>query len=119
MGYIYLISTDSFGNRVYKIGRTRRAIDKRLNELRTSNANPLEVLYSFKTNWVNQLESRLHLHFKDKRMEGEWFLLDNEDIDKFPFLCKEYNDLYQMLFDENPFFKKYINNKNYKGDSIG
>jgi hypothetical protein len=108
---IYLISTEYFGKRVYKIGRTKRPIEKRLNELRTSNANPLEVLFIFPTKWGTQLESRLHLHFKDKRMEGEWFSLDESDIKEFPSLCKEYSDIYQMLFDENPFFKKYITSK--------
>jgi hypothetical protein len=105
---IYLITTEYFGKKVYKIGRTKRPIEKRLNELRTSNANPLEVLFVYKTNWGTQVERRLHTNFRKKRMEGEWFNLTEEDVKNFTNLCKEYSDMYQMLYDENPFFKKYI-----------
>lgn len=114
---IYLITTEYFGKRVYKIGRTQRPIEKRLNELRTSNANPLEVLFVYQTDWGLQVEKRLHRHFNDKRMEGEWFNLDENDVSEIPALCQKYNNLYQMLYEENPFFSKMV--KGYKGAKIG
>lgn len=107
---IYLITTEYFGKRVYKIGITKREVEKRLNELRTSNAKPLEVLFIYKTHWGTQIERRLHIHFDKKRMEGEWFDLDIDDIKNIPSLCEKYNDLYQTLYNENPFFGKMIKN---------
>lgn len=74
-----------------KIGFTHN-IKQRLNTLRSSSGDDLEILYTYRPNniRVNQLENRLHIHFAKQRLFGEWFNLDIESMD-FPSLCLHYD----------------------------
>ena len=77
-GYVYLFK-DRYG--LYKIGRSlnpwQRAKD-------ISQPNYLiRVICTLKTNDAFLLERELHERFADKRVEGEWFELDEADVDYF------------------------------------
>lgn len=76
-GYVYLLQS-STGH--YKIGRTRNPEDR----LRTFGVMlPFEVEYVcvIQTPDMFKLESDLHNLFSQKRVSGEWFSLDNTDVD--------------------------------------
>lgn len=84
-GYVYLLKSPTG---YYKIGRAKNP-EKRLE---TFNVKlPFEVdfeclIYSDDM-WF--LERELHIKFKDKRVQGEWFKLDDEDIAYIKSLVSE------------------------------
>lgn len=83
-GYVYLIKSPK---NYYKIGRTKNPKDRR----RTFSVKlPFEVefLCLIQTNDMYALERTLHKHFKSKRVNGEWFKLDLEDLNKIKSLEK-------------------------------
>lgn len=74
-GYVYVIRSPHG----YKIGKSRRLHDRtRLFAVKLP--FPIEVVM---TGWFpncSEAERRLHRTFHDKRLEGEWFALDNHDL---------------------------------------
>ncbi|MFJ4633594.1 GIY-YIG nuclease family protein [Streptomyces sp. NPDC088847] len=60
-----------------KIGKTGN-VTQRLSQLQTASPFPLRVWWSKETADPD-LEAKLHRHFADKRMSGEWFQFDETD----------------------------------------
>lgn len=85
-GYVYLI-TDSHGN--YKIGETSDLLT-RMNsyERLLPYFKPIATARHSKH---KDTEKRLHRVFKNKRIKGEWFKLDDTEIEKFISSLKEMN----------------------------
>jgi hypothetical protein len=102
MGFVYLLTNDY---NHYKIGITTRTIEKRLKELQTGNSEKIDIIKSFKTDHYFAVESWLHRKFKSKRLEGEWFDLDDSIISEFDNMCKEIESTVILLKEQNPFFK--------------
>ncbi len=78
-GYVYLMTNESAN---YKIGFTTYPVEKRLKELNrsTSLSHTIEISgYAFVENCV-ALEKELHKRYKYKRLKGEWFALDKDDV---------------------------------------
>lgn len=78
-GYVYVL-TALHDDTVYKIGRTNNPSDR----LRTFNVKlpfDVEYLHVIKTSDMHALEGQLHRKFGSKRVNGEWFKLDNDDLD--------------------------------------
>lgn len=73
--YIYIIKSWDY----YKIWRTIN-IKKRINKYITENPNDVEVIHYYKSNDYISSELNLHLKFKDKNHNREWFILNDEDI---------------------------------------
>lgn len=75
-GYVYLLKSTSG---YYKIGHTGNP----KNRLRTFNVKlPFEVEFEclIQCDDMRHLEKTLHNHFDNKRVNGEWFNLEAEDI---------------------------------------
>lgn len=75
-GFVYLIQSDTG---YYKIGKTRNPN----NRMRTFNVKlPFEVSYAclIKTDHMSALENELHRLYASKRVNGEWFRLDEDDV---------------------------------------
>lgn len=92
-GYIYLIEDKTFTHYV-KIGQSVRP-NERIQRL--AGQMPIDVefemIYTKETDDVNRKERVLHMFFADKRKKGEWFELDEGDIE----LVKKYmNDEVQL-----------------------
>ena len=102
---IYLISSTYENQTFYKIGWTKRSPEKRLKELRTANSQDLKIEKVFKSKFGPKIESNLHRRFSSKRKNGEWFELDIKDVDEFENLCKEQNDMFKILIEENKLFQ--------------
>ena len=71
-GYIYFIK-DNLGH--IKIGVAQN-VKTRLSSLQTANPMQLELYQVFKVENINvahRIEQRLHSHFRDYRIKGEWF----------------------------------------------
>lgn len=75
MGNLYVIRATDTG--YYKIGVTSRSVEDRLKELQTGNHVRLEVVRCYEFGNVEKVEKKLHEHFLDRRISGEWFDLPN------------------------------------------
>lgn len=75
-GYVYVIQHDG----LHKIGRTKNP-DRRIEkELQPRLPREVTVVHIIKAENMFELESALHDRFADKRLNGEWFELDEGDI---------------------------------------
>lgn len=77
-------------NGVYKIGITTTTIAKRVKSLQTGNAYKITRYWSKKCSNYVQMEKYFHRKFAKKRMCGEWFALDDKDLE-FIKNCKRYS----------------------------
>ena len=102
MGFVYLIESIDAGT--CKIGITKNDPNKRLKQLSTGNDSPLILVSTFKTDNYRKLESWLHRKYSDKRLNGEWFMLSEEDINSFTATCHSINETITILLKENDFF---------------
>lgn len=75
IGYVYVVKLDKH----YKIGISKTP-ESRLKEF-TLLPYELETIILERVIDYDKREKELHEHFADKRVRGEWFLLDNNDIE--------------------------------------
>jgi len=104
MGFVYLLENSNDSNTVYKIGFTKGTIQSRIKPLQTGNAYEITELYKFKTKYNQKLETCLHRHYKMDRMKGEWFNINETEVENFLNICERLEKAFDSLKD-NPFFK--------------
>ena len=75
-GYIYVIKA---GNH-YKIGRSKTQND-RVKSYSTHNPHPIEVIINKQVAGYKNLEVELHEMFKEQRVKGEWFELNQDHLE--------------------------------------
>jgi hypothetical protein len=102
-GYVYFLESE-FG---WKIGKTRD-LKRRFRIFDVKLPFKFAVRYIIKTHLMNDLEKHFHVYFKDKNLNGEWFLIRSEDIidsvSKMPeYKLKRYHQESSHLID-----KKYL-----------
>jgi hypothetical protein len=73
--YIYVMLNSRNG--LYKIGRSNNPI-KRENTLQSEEP---EISMLFQVPGTHEVETRLHQQYSSKRIRGEWFRLEQSDID--------------------------------------
>ena len=72
--YIYLMESQG----KYKIGRAKN-VERRLMDARAFDPK-IELIHTIKTSDNVLFERKLHEHFKNQRVDGEWFNLSKEDV---------------------------------------
>ena len=77
-GFVYVMKSGRF----YKIGSSGN-VERRNYELGIKLPEDLRILHKIRTDDPIGIESYWHNRFKDKRKQGEWFDLSNEDISAF------------------------------------
>jgi biotin operon repressor len=77
-GYVYVVKN---GSNKYKIGYTKSSVKRRIATLQTALHSPIYIVAYFKTDNPVALERELHNRFNDKRLIGEWFSLDDDDVE--------------------------------------
>jgi hypothetical protein len=103
---IYLICcTDVSGNKMHKIGFTKRTIERRIKEFKTGNANDFYLIDSFKSKWGTKIEAKLHKQFKSKRVNGEWFMLSDSDILEFGKICETLHEGFEFIANNNTYYQ--------------
>lgn len=102
MGTVYLLN--AWGTDNYKIGVTKRKIEKRIKQLQTGCPDEIILIKQFDCEHYRKVESFLHRQHASKRIEGEWFVLDDLDIKLFELNCQKHNDTIKLLIEKNPFF---------------
>lgn len=75
-GYVYVLKAGPF----YKIG-VSKDVAKRVKQLSTLPPFDLEIIHTIWTEDSYGLEAELHEYFNSKRKNGEWFTLDEADIE--------------------------------------
>lgn len=76
-GYVYFVQ--EYMNGTFKIGKTKH-IEKRMNLFNIKLPFENKLIYLIKTGNHHQTEVAFHKHFSNKRLEGEWFSLNREDM---------------------------------------
>lgn len=94
---IYLICSEIGDEKRYKIGYTRRTVEQRIKEFKTGNASEFTIVDTFKTKWGTKVEAALHRRLKHKKVSGEWFVLDEEDVQSFNETCQQIHDNFEVL----------------------
>ncbi len=79
-GYVYMIKHGK--RREYKIGRTNNPI-RREGEIGTELPERITPIHYIGTDDPAGIEHYWHNRFKDRRKNGEWFELSNEDVQSF------------------------------------
>ncbi len=75
-GYTYLVANGAH----YKIGITTKTPQSRIAELQTGSPTKIEISgYCYNKNAL-EMEQLLHKKFANKRLEGEWFALNDDDV---------------------------------------
>lgn len=77
-GYVYLVKA-VYPERIYKIGKSSEP-KKRLKKMGVKLPFPIEVMHLIRTDDMSKCERALHIEYDDKRLEGEWFELDERDV---------------------------------------
>lgn len=104
MFFIYLVCSEINGQKLHKIGYTRRTIEKRIKEFKTGNASDIYLVDSFQSEWGTKIESMLHKIYKSKKVEGEWFNLDEDDVNRFNTHCSTIHNNLKLISEQNTYF---------------
>ena len=77
--YVYIIQSLER----YKIGWSGdlKTIQRRFNRLNLMNAYGITLVLIIRSRRSHKIKSELHNQFADKRIHGEWFCLDQSDLD--------------------------------------
>jgi len=102
MGYVYLLNASNTNH--YKIGVTKKDVNKRVKQLQTGNANEIIVINQYESDNYNKLEGWMHRKFSSRRVEGEWFELSDDDVLSFIGECEKADKTITYLINENPFY---------------
>ena len=103
---IYLVCSEINGEKLHKIGYTRRPIEKRIKEFKTGNASDIYLVDSFQSEWGTKIESQLHRIFKQKKLSGEWFELEQKDIKLFREHCQKIHDNLEIISNNNSYYQE-------------
>lgn len=101
---VYLICSEFEGRKLYKIGYTRRPIEKRIKEIKTGNGSDIYLIESFKSQWGTKIEAQLHKFFKSKKVNGEWFDLTESEVKSFKERCKLSHDMLELITTSNTYY---------------
>jgi hypothetical protein len=101
---VYLVCSEIDGKKLHKIGFTRRTPEIRIKEFKTGNASNMSVVNRFNSKWGTKIESRLHNLFFQKKVNGEWFELDESDIEKFSEVCQLIDKNLNLISENNTYF---------------
>lgn len=77
-GYVYVLQME--GHPYYKIGRTVN-LTRRVSQISPQMPGKLELVKARHVGNCEWAETNLHKEFKDRRLNGEWFLLDRECLE--------------------------------------
>lgn len=107
MGYVYLLFCVGIdGSEGYKIGITKRDINKRISELQTGNDSKIQLLKQYQSENYLKVEKWLHRKYNSFKTESnnEWFALQPEHVISFIKDCEEADNNINFLLNNNPFY---------------
>jgi len=78
--FVYLVHD---GTGAYKIGYTKDLSKRIWGQIQPAYPRRLELIHAIETEYAEALEAYWHSRFADKRLNGEWFALTEEDVECF------------------------------------
>lgn len=78
VGFVYIILNTRLN--IYKIGKSKNP-QSRIKGIALQTIDPIETIHVFAVKDMGKSESFLHNHFQEKRVTGEWFRLENADLE--------------------------------------
>ena len=106
MNQVYLIKR--VDENKYKVGVTKNT-KQRIQTLQTANAEKLELIITYPSSmWAYRIETAFKKQYKPQQMNGEWFELNENDINGFEKFCKKQESTFEFLYESNVIFKKMI-----------
>jgi predicted GIY-YIG superfamily endonuclease len=118
---IYIIKTSK---RLYKIGKTKD-LQKRIAAYHTHLPIIFRVVRQYMLENIDELEEALHIVFQHKRVKGEWFELNNDELIICDNIARNYaleklqkqNKSYRKIeFGTNPLLQVMEANQKYLND---
>ncbi len=106
MYIVYLICAEIEGKRLYKIGHTKRSAEVRLKEFKTGNASDMYIVQTFRSEWGTKVESSLHRRYRSKKIQGEWFDLDEVEVEQFYENCEHIHNMFNLI-SETTYYQQY------------
>jgi hypothetical protein len=103
MYQVYLISSNNQQGKRYKIGYTRNDVSKRIKQLKTGNSDELILEQLYTSKWGTKIEAILHRKYSNSKISGEWFNLDQNQVEGFLIECKNLDDYYKSLIENSTF----------------
>lgn len=82
VGYIYVLKAD--GSDFYKIGKSKEYTD-RIKKLRIQLPFKVGIYCVFKTTSTDEVERLIHDQWKENRVNGEWFKIDEDQIEQLKY----------------------------------
>jgi hypothetical protein len=107
-GFVYLLMSVSEENEfTYKIGITKRDIKYRISELQTGNPNKISLLRKYESKYYLKIERWMHRQHGLNKTEAknEWRKLSDEAVFSFMDDCKEADDNFKFLQENNSLFE--------------
>jgi exosome complex RNA-binding protein Rrp4 len=101
---VYLISAETNGKKLYKIGYTKRKVEERIKEFKTGNTAVFSIIEVFNSKWGTKIEASLHRQFNTKKVGGEWFDLDENDLNNYLNLCEQLHNNFEIIENNNTYF---------------
>ena len=95
---LYLIHQED--SDLYKIGVSKH-VRKRLKENQTGNGNKLEIIHIVPSEMPYKVEAIIHQRWQNKRKNGEWFFLEEDDVNNFEKFCREIEGCLNFLNNNN------------------
>lgn len=83
-GFVYLIQMT--GTNFYKIG-VASCVERRVKEIQTSNPHEIKIIQTCEFRNPYAIENKIHKKLKKNRKQGEWFELNETDVD---VICTRY-----------------------------
>jgi len=75
----------------YKIGITRKTVDDRYYGLGLLMPGKFETLFAYNIIDLSKAEQSIHTILTNNRVNGEWFILNQDDIDLIKNICERMN----------------------------
>jgi hypothetical protein len=101
---VYLICAETNGKKLFKIGHTRRKVEERIKEFKTGNTAIFSIVEIFNSKWGTKIEANLHKQFRNKRLNGEWFDLDENDLNNYLNLCEQLHNNFEIIENQNTYY---------------
>jgi hypothetical protein len=79
-GIVYVLQAE--GQDLFKIGRVKENLERRIKTLQTGCPFTIKLYTSFPSQFPERLEKLLHRLLIDSRQKGEWFASSREQIDR-------------------------------------
>lgn len=101
MKKIYLLECDQEEGKIYKIGVTQKNISERIKELDNGNPKEIRVVSEYITEYPYKVEKFLHRIYDSKKVKGEWFKLNQNEVKGFLVMCDNAEKNFNMLEEAN------------------